>query len=234
MAITLVQSAKKDIAGVNNTTLAFPSPLTAGNLLVVSNVHYQAAGGTTITTPTDTLAHTYLPVSAQQNTTDTFVHLRSFYVANCSPGADTVTVDISGAANGEITVIISEWGGVVTASPLSGTPTSPGPVGTATPTTGNITPVDDNCVLIGVLNAGGIPVTITPDAGWTTVQEYEGTNNTVTLSVVYKLQASQATDAAGWTISSAQNCLAHIMAFKPVVVASGILYGGLGMQGYGR
>lgn len=204
MAIVLVQSVPKDIKGVNNTTLAFPSPVTAGNFLHIAIVTFQVAGGTTITTPSDTLAHSYQPVEAQQNNGVNQVHLRSWYVPNCSAGSNTVTADISGTDTGEITMIISEWSGIEDSSPLSGTPLLAGPVSTTTPSTGNITAADPDCLLIGVLNTSGVATTITPTGtGWATVQEYEGTNSSVTLSVTFKIQTAAVAEAATWTISPA-------------------------------
>ena len=234
MPILLVQSAQRDAQTVNSTTKAFASNLTAGNLIVASQVIFQTVAGQTITTPVDTLGHTYLPIAAQQNTADNLVHLRSFYVPSAVGGADTITADISGTGNGEITLIQAEWSGLDPSSPLSVTPVLAGPTNTTTPSTGNITPAHNGCLLIGVLNAGGTPTTITPAAGWTTVQEYEGSNNSVTLSMIYKIQSTATPEAASWTISPGQACLSHIMALKPMVAAAGVVYGGLGMRGYGR
>lgn len=216
--IALVQSATKNVSGVNNTTLAFPSNVTAGNMLHVAVVTFQSTAGTTITTPTDTLGHTYVATSAQQNGPGDFVHLRDFYVLNCSGGANTVTLDISGAGNGEISVVISEWSGVVTSSAISGTPQVGSGFG-ADVSSGNTTPAENNCLLIGCMHLGGSPITITEEAGWTLVQKYEGGSNTVTLAVEFKLQTSAVAEDADWTSSVANDWLARVAAFKPAVTA---------------
>jgi hypothetical protein len=231
----LVQSAKKDTSGVNNTTLAFPSALTAGNVVVASNVQFQATAGTTVTTPTDTLLHTYLAATAQQNNAANTLHLRSFYVPNCTGGADTVTYDISGTGVGELTAIQAEFGMSSPSPALSGTPVLAGPTTTTSPTTGSMTPADDNCLIIAVLQADGIAVTITPPASpWVLVQQYEGANNTVTLSMIYQKQGTAAPVSATWTLSGSRVCISHIFAIKPSVVPSLGLLSGMMLQGYGR
>ncbi len=83
MAIALVQSRSSVATGVNNTTLAFGSNVTAGNLIVVTHAHWQAAPAT-ITTPQDTLGHTYTGVAPEQSIVTS--RLRSFYVETSAVG----------------------------------------------------------------------------------------------------------------------------------------------------
>ena len=64
---------------------------------------------------------------------------------------------------------------------------STGPVNATTPSSGNVSPSTINCLLIAVLNAGGVPLTITEEAGWLVAEEYEGGGNQVPLSMIYKL-----------------------------------------------
>jgi hypothetical protein len=217
MAILRVQSVKKDVKTVNNTTLAFASALQSQSLLISSIVTFQSTAGTSITTPTDTLAHSYLPIAAQQNDGANKTHLRSFYVPSATAGSDTVTADISGTDTGEITLINSEWSGVEKSSPLSGTPVTQQGLD---PSTGTITPAHHGCLLIAVLNAGGTSVTIDISAasladGWQLVEKYEGGNTSVTLSVIYKIQTVATPTSASWTLGGVRSCLTHIMAFRP-------------------
>lgn len=200
---------------VNNTPIAFPQPLTAGNMIHVAVVTFQSVAGTTITTPTDTIGHTYQAVHVQQNNSGNTVHLREWYVPGCNAGANTITADISGSGLGEITVCASEWPGRDAVSPLSGTPSLAGPTSTSTPSTGNMTPSHDSCLVIGVLNAGGVAVTITEEAGWNLLREYEGNDGTVTLSVVWKLQPVAAPIGASWALSASPICLSNVAAFRP-------------------
>jgi hypothetical protein len=226
MAITLLQSAKKDVKNVNNTTLAFNQALQQARLLVSSVITFESTATTTITFPTDTLSHVYLAATNQQDNADNKTHLRTFYVPSTTAGSDTVTADISGTATGEITMINSEWSGVDTATPISGTPVLAGPTVTTTPATGTITPSDHGCLLIAVLTAGGnsITIDISPTSladGWQQLQEYEGCNASKTLSVIYKIQEVASPASASWVISSDQICLSHIIAFKPLVLQLG-------------
>jgi hypothetical protein len=239
MTITHVQSAKKDVKATNNTTLAYTQNLQQANLLLSSIATFQSTAGTTITTPTDTLSQAWQAATAQQDHPPNTTHLKSFYVPSSTAGACTVTADISGTGTGEITMINSEWSGVSTSAPVSGTPVLSGNTNTAAPSTGTLTPVDDGCLIVAVLQAGGLPITIDISAasladGWQQVQEYEGGNNSVTLSVIYKVQSVESPVSASWTLSVAASCLMHIMAFRPEEVASGdeVLSDQLGYQRY--
>lgn len=210
-----IQSVIVHVSGVNSATLVFPQPLTAGSMIHLAVVTFQSTAGTTITTPTDTLGHTYQPTAAEQDNSGNTVHLRDWYVPGCSAGANTITVDISGAGLGEISACGSEWPGREQVSPLSGTPSLFGPVTTTDPDTGDMLPSHDGSLLIAVLNAGGVPAVITEEAGWRLLREYEGDDSTVTLSVVWKLQPIAALDGASWTVSPTSICLARVAAFRP-------------------
>jgi hypothetical protein len=220
MAIALVQSAEKDVANANSTTLAFTSNLGAGNLVLACNVIFQITADRDIVTPTDTRGHTYLPATNQQDDSGNITHLRSFYVGNSLAGADTVTYQITGGANGEITAIQAEFSGLSTTSPISGTPTLTGPTTTANPNTGSMTPADNGCLIIAVLHAAGNQPITPPGSPWIQLQEYEGQNDTVSLSVIYQIQTTAAAVSATWALGISTTCLSHIFALKPAVVGS--------------
>lgn len=218
MAIAKVQSKSKSVGFVgNNTTLAFDSNVTAGNLLVVTHAHW-GASGIAISTPTDTLGHTYLPVAAEQSAGGGLVRLRSFYVANCSGGANTVTFDAAGTDTVELAVVISEFSGVATSSPLDTTNVGTG-TGTAV-SSGNVTPSVDNCLLYGGMSDDSNNVGITEEAGWTLIHE-EIPAGSIPVATAFKVQTTATAEDADWTLASSKEWIAHVGVFKPEVAAAG-------------
>lgn len=214
MGIALVQSASKAVGFVgNNTTLALSLNGTAGNLIIVTHAHWTVAGAA-ISTPTDTLGHTYLPVAAEQQEAAGSTRVRSFYVANITGGANTVTFDVAGTATAELAVVISEWSGAATSSPLDTTNTGTG-TGTAA-SSGNVTPSVGNCLLYGGLAFSANNVQATEEAGWTLLKE-EIPAGSIPVATEYKLQTSATAEDADWTLASSSEWLAHIGVFKPAV-----------------
>lgn len=116
MAITLIQSAFKNAGAVTSSTLAYPSSVTAGSLLVG---HILAGtGSTAVLAVSDGVNGTY--TSAVQGTQGTNVTAGIFYFPNAAAGATTVTFSqTSGSA--QLRIIIEEWGGIVTSTPLDKT-----------------------------------------------------------------------------------------------------------------
>jgi hypothetical protein len=215
MAITLVQSAQKVITGVNSTTLAFGSNNTAGNMLAVFQAQFKDA---TIGTPTDTQTNTYVGIVAEQSAAPTSpaVKQHGFYVKNCAGGANTVTFTHSGTASGTpfFFVVVSEWEDVDTVEPLDDTSTS-GPTTSANPTTGDIDPTADGCLLIGAMIQTGAVVTITAAGDWTLLQEVESPAGS---SIIYKIQTTETTEDRNWTLGSSKGWIAYGASFKPEVV----------------
>lgn len=214
MAVVLVQSTKKVVTGVNNTTLAYSSSVTAGNFLAVTHAHWEA-NSRTITTPTDTLSHTYVGMTAEQNS-GVSVHLRSFYVANCSGGANTVTFDISTTDTGDLTVVVAEFSGVVTVSPLDQTNVGAG-TGTAVATSATATTAQADELLWGGLAYEGNDTTILETTGYSIVQENEGGSTNMPIGTEYKVVAATGAYTANWTLGLSRTWIAHIATFKAVV-----------------
>lgn len=215
MTIGLVQSTSKVVTGVNNTTLAYGSNVTAGNLIAVTQSQWRSTAST-ITTPTDTLGHAYTGMAAEQSANNT--RLRSFYVANISGGANTVTFDISDTATGEMAVTVAEFSGALTASPLEAA-TSAGPTLSTTPSSGDVTPSVNNCLLYGAMTNDSNNVTVTEEAGWTLLEKQVPVSS-IPVATEWKLQGTAAAEDADWTLASEQLWIAHVAAFKPAVVAA--------------
>lgn len=214
----LIQSAVQGVNAVNNTTLAFPSSVTAGNMLVVTQGHYSDVAAA-ITTPTDTLGHTYLPAISEQQSADAFVRFRTWYVPNCAGGSNTVTCDIDGTAGGQIRVVISEWQGAKVASPISAT-SSGGPTTSTAVSTGDATPVDANCLLYAAVLCGGWdPQFFTQEGTWEFLQQYSASDFTMAVNAQWKRQTSAIAEDADWTLSNSREWLSHVIAFSPPAAA---------------
>jgi hypothetical protein len=228
MAIVLVQSAKRVITGVNNTTLAFPSNVTAGNLICVSHAHFTSPART-ITTPVDTLTHTYVPMTAEQ-TKDGEGKLRSYYVENCSGGANTVTFDIELATTGDITVVIAEFSGIVTSGALDKTQVDTGDLTTDATSEFTLETAQADELLWGAVIHTGADTTIAETGDASLVQENEGGSSNMPLAVSYEIVAAISTYAATWTFGANRDYAAHIATFKAAAAAGGIAIPILGRQ----
>ena len=213
----LVQSTKKVVGGVNNTTLAYGSNVTLGNLLCNTHVHWQTTPAA-ITVPSDTLGHSYQSMTAELASASGSVRLRSFWVANASAGADTVNFDVNGTNTGDLTVVIAEFSDMATAFPLdqsaTGAGTSTAAVSAATPTTAQ---ADE--LLWGAMTHTGtsnftIDETVGGTNGYSLVQENEGGAANMPIAVEYKTVSAVGTYTSSWTISVSIEFICHVTAFK--------------------
>lgn len=210
MAITRVQSTKKVVSGVNTTTLAFTSPLTAGNLLCVSHAHWNP-NLVAISTPTDTLGNLYAPMTAEQGTGAQ--RLRSFYVEDCAAGACTVTFDMAGATTGDLTVVIAEYSGVPISSSLDQTQVGTG-TGTAVSSGSTATTSQADELVWGAMAHDGSNMALTETGSATLVQENEGGSADMPIATSERIVAAAAAYAATWTIGTSATWWAHVATFK--------------------
>jgi len=204
---SVVQSRSDVTSGVNFLDLAFLSSVTAGNHIMVTQASFGA--GHTILTPTDTLLHTYVPMTAEQSSSN--IRLRSFYVEDIDGGANTVHFEKS-VAGGELSVTIAEIFGLKKSGSLDQTQ-----VGTATGTavsSGDITPTEANCFLYGAMTHVNNNVGITEDAadGWTLLQEQIPVS-TISVATQWKKQGAAALEDADWVLASSSTWIAHVASF---------------------
>ena len=225
MAITLVQSTKKVATGLTaSTTQAFGSNVTAGSLLTLSQAFWKPGSLPTINTPTDTLGHTWTPMGAQLNMVEN--GLRSYYVANCSAGANTVTVGLSAyGANSDVTIVIAEWSGIATTTPLD---QHAGTTGTSTlPNGGNITTTQADELLYSAMAHNGINTSLSEEGGdgWVSLQENEGGTSNMPIATAYEIVSSTTTQDNEWWMSGASNrWAAHNTSFKAAAGGGGTNY----------
>ena len=138
------------VTGSSGTTLAiaYGSNVTAGNLLVC---HIYANHG--ISGVADSRSQTF--TSAVNVTDGATYSLATFYYANTTGGADTVTVTFAGAIT-YASLQCSEYSGVATASPLdqtaSNSQTDPG-TATDAVTSGSVTTTTNGQLIVGFSTA---------------------------------------------------------------------------------
>lgn len=220
MPIVLVQSTKKIVTAVNNTTLAFGSPLTAGNLALATQAQFVDPANT-LTTPTDTLTHTFAPVGADQVITvgigTASIRLNSFYKENCLGGADTVTFDIGGVANGDISCAIAEASGMSKASSILNQTAANASNGSAvaTGTPGSTTQL--SALVWGAMTHSGATTSIDETVGGTSgfqlVQEDENGSTNMPINVEYKIVNALGVYTGQWTLGAARDWACHVASF---------------------
>jgi hypothetical protein len=214
VAIAPVQSTKKVTGGSASSTLAFGANVAAGNLLIVSVASWSATVSN-LNTPTDTLTHTYAPVTAQQQSTGTQNKLRSWYIHNSSGGADTVTYGVS-AGTADLTCVISEWSGEDTsAAPLDKTNVATG--SSTTPSagaTGTLAQADELIYACGAHDGADTTWTEDTTDGFSLLQENEGGTSNMPIAVQYKIVSSSTTITPDWTLGASRGWFGHVGTFK--------------------
>lgn len=221
MAVTLVQSPTPTIVNAaSSTAKAFASNVTAGNFIFAGQAIWHS-GGTTISTPVDTLLHTYVAARAQKNTASGDQSQRGYYVANISGGADTITF-ASALGTTDITGIQGEFAGVATSSPLDVTNTGGATSASATTAATAGTAVA-NSLSIGMITFDGLTATISPTGTVNqTLQENETNSTSAGLGVSYDLDTGAAGTAvtATWTLGASRAYVADVFVFKAAVTTT--------------
>ena len=205
-----------DGPGTGTSTVSFGSNTAAGNLIVAS-VTWDP-NGTTATTATcsDDRGNSYTTVNTWIDSTNT-QYLVICYAANISGGATTLTVTYG---NGTKTVafrrvIISEYSGVVTSSPVdvsTGVGGVNGTTGTDAITSGAATTTQAGDLIYGAVEDTGLETTITAGTGF--VQRLALNAND--LAVQDLVQPTAGSIASTQTFASAQRYDAAMVAFKAV------------------
>jgi galactose oxidase-like protein/Kelch motif protein len=210
-AITFVQAvgATNDAAG-SSIAATFTTNNTAGNLLVVA-VSWGDRTAPSIKA-TDTLGNTYV-VATNDFDPGNRQGLAILYAPNIRAGANAVTVNL-GAANGYRRIIVSEYSGIATTSPLdvvaknraAGTAASNGVTSTAATTT-----VSGDLIFGVAVDDSGLFGTITAGTGFTR----RAVVNNMDMATEDRIQATAGSVAATFTFSRADSYLAQMAAFKP-------------------
>lgn len=118
MAIAHVQGNAGFFFGGNMTTFAvvLPSTVTSGSL-VCGSLSFENSLGQTLVSVTDDKSNTYNIVDTRDDTPDTQV-CASFYLANVTNSPKTITATFSGVGSSANGMLVDEYSGVATSSPL--------------------------------------------------------------------------------------------------------------------
>jgi galactose oxidase-like protein/Big-like domain-containing protein len=215
--ITFVQAnASTNDAAAATIAQAFPTANTAGNLIVVA-VSWSDNPAPSMRA-TDTLGNTY-SIATNDFDPGNRQGLAILYAPNIRAGANTVTVTL-GITGGYRRIIVSEYSGIVTTSPLdaaaanraTGTTTANAITSTTATTTAN-----GDLIFGVVMDDSGNFGTITAGTGFTV----RATLNGMDLASEDKIQGTAGPVAATFTFSRADVYLAQMAAFKAAAGGGG-------------
>lgn len=214
MAITFVQDDHLVSTAVTSQPIAFGSNVTAGGFLVAV---CGASNGSTVTGITDTLTNTWAQVATNN---DGNVLLEIWAAQSPSGGANTVTIGWSGSNNPQSYIL--EYAGVATSSATDQTGNNDESATTAHNCNGsNLTPSQDNCLVIGCGRFQGSITVTAQETGYTTRTGSAG-GPASRVHVHDSIQTTAtATDADFTTGANASGTLLMAI-FKPLVAAGGV------------
>jgi hypothetical protein len=206
--IAHVQSANlTNDTGAATIVQPFAVNVTAGSLIVAA-MSWDTSSGSTVTC-SDTRSNAYTTLNVWNDATNT-QSLAICYAPNSSAGADTVTATL-GAGAGFRRMIISEYSGVATSSPVDVSLGIGGVAGAAAATSGSVTPTQNGDLIYGAIMDTGTITPIAPGAGFT----QRSFTNVKDLATQDFQQLTAAAVAATFTQGTAQRYNAAVVAFKP-------------------
>lgn len=207
MSISLLQSKSLEAGTVSSTTLVFTSSVTAGSLKTC----LLRIGSSTVTaTVSDDKDGAYTQDLITVNSSGATLTSYIFSRANATAGTTTITVTLSGAAN--LRMAIQEVAGIVTSSPLTGTPA--GSTGLSTVlSSGSTTTTAANAFLCGFFTgSNAVAFGIVPDAPWT--QDQQLLSNADRLTSAYRIVSATGTYSATATLGGSDGWTAQIAAYQ--------------------
>lgn len=225
MAIAAVQErAKVQVSGGTSASDTFVSSVTSGNLVTLTCFTYQNAGGTlaagdvTKTAGTSTIGTITLDKSFETTVGPAqAVGVWSVPVT----GTGTLTLQLGSQPAGSFfSFCIGEYSGTdITASRVETTNGAEGL--TTTPGSGNVTTAGAALLLGSLATDGGGATAITEDTPWVLLGEEENGLAQERGSIIRQIVTTGTTDQAGWTIPSAENWGACVVAYKAAGGAGG-------------
>lgn len=220
MAAAFVQDASNGATPVTSVAIAFASDVTAGNQLnVIVRSLTSDVGSWTIT---DTLLHTY--VEDVTTTSEAgLVTIKTYRVSNCSGGANTVT--FAGSGSQRRGIVVKEFSGLDTTSPLEDSEVNSGS-GDTSVEFGSVTLAGDGLILIGWCYNSGQTTTL--DTDYANLEE----NTTGRCGAANRVITGGITDAAINTASATVDFGAVAAGYK-VPAAGGSTHPGWRGPGFG-
>jgi hypothetical protein len=210
MAIALIQSktAQKG-GGFTSISAQFNSNTAAGSLLLATYTVTSISGVSF--TYSDTDGHTFNSAGAIQGGATAGM----FWTGNIAGGTkDTITLTCSSAANGGMSLCISEWSGCLAAADPSDQTNHQQAGGANSGNTNSVVTTVDNELAVGTLLLGSSVAGLADAAGWTNLCSL-GMSSGPSNDTEYKLISPAGTVSASWTWSNPQAYNAIIVTFKP-------------------
>jgi hypothetical protein len=170
MAIALVQKAAGLSGGGASFAQAYSSNNTQGNLLVCLTRGFSDIPLATINPVVDSQGNTWVLAVTVTLPSDNFYYI--YYAANCKGGANTVTVTYASSTNP--IVLLGEYSGIATVSPLDQTNSAVNTTGSSSAySSGSVTTTVANELLIGLTgNESGLATTMTTtNPSWVNEQQ---------------------------------------------------------------
>jgi hypothetical protein len=205
------QRATANQASVNSKTLAFPSGVTAGNLLVVCGSCFVLASGGPATISVTDSQGAYTVLSATQ-AADDFRLFIAYRIASAS-GPNTVTVDPVGSSS-DLAFSIDEFSGVDTGTPLDvdgGSST-----GTSTAPADSITTIAANALIIAVVSFGGATTTITKGGSFTQIGQSTSTSAGQPEGCEFQIATTPTSYSANFTLGASRPWTVYAASFNPL------------------
>lgn len=209
---TLVQSAIGSASP--SGTLAFPSNVTAGNLLHIIAIWYDPSNSHPANTPTDSKGNTYKDsynaITRWNTGTANAFHLQEWWAIANASGSNTVTY--SAGSGSDIEICIAEYTGIGSIQPyVNGTETVNNS-GSTTADSGNIALDNGPYLLVGFCGDSGGDVTDdTINNGFTQIQQEHAYRFCAAYKVV---DGSPGNYAANFTIPSSQKWGCRLTVFR--------------------
>jgi len=221
MTFAYVQGANNGGGAGPTQTLAYTSNNTVGNLLVCA-VRLSSTGNTI--TVTDSQGNGgWTQAAAQGQTTDVHTNYL-WYCANCKAGANTITVTEAGGATSNIDILIAEYSGVATVTPILDKTASAQTNGSATFSSGNTaTTTNPTELLIGSATSSsgnsGLPTANTFGSSVSATGRLGSPGGGVKLFLFDGVTTATGAYAASATWSASGNGTSIIATFLPPGVA---------------
>jgi len=210
LPISLVQKASNVSTSALSLATTMPFPVSSGNLIVVSVSGWPNLPASTAVT--DSLGNTYSIAGTVFTSQGAYSAI--YYAKDVIGGSDTVTVNTV-KSGGQISMVVAEFYGADTASPLDQTAGTAGS-GT-TPTSGMMTPSMSGELVIGSGTHNG-NTTTTPGSGFTLIAiPTEDSNSHQPLAMEYEVLSGNQQTAATFSLAVGYPWTQNGVMFKPAV-----------------
>lgn len=213
--MALVQTKSQSSGGyVNSYTVAFTSNVTAGSLLVLN---LTAGVADTISSITDGRSNTWTSGATTANSETGERKTWMYYVKNAASGATTVTITFTAGMYPDSAVIMREYSGMDTTSPLDQTSTANDGASYvqthSAGTTGTTTQASELIILGGGCSAAADPV-FAAGSGYGNVVQQKGFDLYTYSVMTDKVVSSTGTQTGNFTTTSYVRGQGYIATFK--------------------